>query len=64
MRKTVTAALEEAGNAGLEEATVELQVGQTLLLYTDGLPEAPNAEGHFFEMKGLERALRLVARTL
>lgn len=42
-----------------EEATVELHPGQTLLMYTDGLPESPNAQGHFFEMRGLERALRL-----
>ncbi|MHC4415177.1 MAG: PP2C family protein-serine/threonine phosphatase [Planctomycetota bacterium] len=40
-----------------EETTVELEPGQTLVLYTDGITEARGPDGTMFGMSGVERAL-------
>ena len=42
---------------GLEQATVQLRPGQTLVLYTDGIHEAMNAAGEMFGIAGIEEAL-------
>jgi sigma-B regulation protein RsbU (phosphoserine phosphatase) len=40
------------------EATVQLESGDTVLLYTDGITEARGADGDFFGMDRLTRAFR------
>ncbi len=42
---------------GLEEVTLDLEPGDLLFFYTDGLTEARNASGQMF---GLDRALRVL----
>jgi serine phosphatase RsbU (regulator of sigma subunit) len=37
--------------------TVELSVGESLLLFTDGVPDAPNAAGQQFQLKGIQAAI-------
>lgn len=44
-------------NIHLEEQTVDLALGDSLILYTDGVTEARNANGEFFGEEGLERAV-------
>jgi phosphoserine phosphatase RsbU/P len=46
----------------LTDATLELGLGDVLLLYTDGLTEARNAQGEFYGPERLAKALRQVAR--
>lgn len=41
----------------LDVQTVPLSAGDTLLLYTDGITEAANERGEFFEVAGLETAV-------
>lgn len=41
----------------LDVQTVPLSAGDTLLLYTDGITEAANERGEFFELAGLETAV-------
>jgi phosphoserine phosphatase RsbU/P len=41
-----------------EDATIELEPGQTLTLYTDGIPETRGPDGAFFGTEGIVRALR------
>lgn len=41
----------------LDVQTVPLLAGDTLLLYTDGITEAANERGEFFELAGLETAV-------
>jgi sigma-B regulation protein RsbU (phosphoserine phosphatase) len=43
--------------ARYEEATIQLQPGQTLLLYTDGVTDARGPDGSMFGVGGIERAL-------
>lgn len=40
-----------------EVGEVQLEVGQTLVLYTDGITEARDPAGRFFGTEGIERAL-------
>jgi sigma-B regulation protein RsbU (phosphoserine phosphatase) len=40
-----------------ESAEVQLEPGQTLVLYTDGITEARDPQGRFFGTEGIERAL-------
>jgi len=40
-----------------EDGTVQLQPGQTLVLYTDGINEAMNPQGDMFGIAGIEKAL-------
>ncbi len=40
-----------------EDAQIELQPGQTLVLYTDGITEARSPDGAMFGVGGIERAL-------
>jgi sigma-B regulation protein RsbU (phosphoserine phosphatase) len=40
-----------------EEATITLQSGQTLVLYTDGITEARSPKGEMFSITGMEKAL-------
>ncbi|MBN1512803.1 MAG: SpoIIE family protein phosphatase [Phycisphaerae bacterium] len=40
-----------------EEATIQLAPGQTLVLYTDGIPDAVNPARQHFGESGIERAL-------
>jgi len=40
-----------------EDATIELEPGQTLALYTDGIPETRSPDGAFFGTEGIVRAL-------
>jgi sigma-B regulation protein RsbU (phosphoserine phosphatase) len=46
------------GDADYETQRVRLQPGEGILLYTDGITEADNAAGEFFEERGLEEWLR------
>ena len=46
------------GDADYETQRVQLQPGEGILLYTDGITEAENASGQFFEEAGLEEWLR------
>ncbi len=45
----------------LEEVSVEINTGDVVLLYTDGLTEAANSRGEMFEQAGLEQALNKFA---
>jgi serine phosphatase RsbU (regulator of sigma subunit) len=45
----------------MDEQVISLQPGSTLLIYTDGLPDAMNSQGEFF---GLERLLRAIPALL
>ena len=47
--------IEEA--ASWQETTIQLQHGDTLLLYTDGLTEAQTSSGDFFELTRLQTTL-------
>lgn len=40
-------------NAVWTQATIKIDPGEVLLLYTDGIPDAQNSEGMFFEKKRL-----------
>ncbi len=42
---------------GVEESTVELAVGETLVMYTDGLTEARNAAGEQLELRAVQAAV-------
>ena len=44
-------------DADIEEETFELQAGECLMLFTDGVTEAISAEGSFFKVDGLMRCL-------
>jgi sigma-B regulation protein RsbU (phosphoserine phosphatase) len=44
-------------DAEYEEASVEIEPGQTLVLYTDGITEAMNPAGTMFGVDGIERSL-------
>jgi serine phosphatase RsbU (regulator of sigma subunit) len=44
--------------APYETKQMRLQPGDKIVLYSDGLSEAENAEGEFFDKKGLEETLR------
>ena len=44
-------------DADIEEETFELQAGECLMLYTDGVTEAISAEGSFFKVDGLLQCL-------
>jgi phosphoserine phosphatase RsbU/P len=41
-----------------EDATVQLEPGQTLTLYTDGIPETRSPDGTFFGTEGIINSLR------
>jgi phosphoserine phosphatase RsbU/P len=41
----------------VEESALELAVGDTLVLYSDGLTEARDANGKMFDVPGVERVL-------
>lgn len=41
-----------------EDATIQLEPGQTLTLYTDGIPETRSPDGEFFGNEGIQNALR------
>jgi serine phosphatase RsbU (regulator of sigma subunit) len=45
----------------LPEVTVEINTGDIVLLFTDGLTEATNAAGEMFDQAGLEQALNKYA---
>jgi len=40
-----------------EVAEIQLELGQTLVLYTDGITEARDPQGRFFGTEGIERSL-------
>ncbi len=40
-----------------ERASVQIDPGDVLVLYTDGIPEAQNAAGEFFKRQGLEQVI-------
>ena len=40
------------------ETSVQLQAGQSLVLYTDGINEATNADGQWFGVEGIVRAIQ------
>ena len=44
--------------AGYETKTVQLQPGDKVVLFSDGLSEAENADGQFFDRHGLQELLR------
>ncbi len=44
-------------NPVLETKSLPVASGSTLLLYTDGVTEARNGQGEFFELDGLQAAL-------
>lgn len=44
-------------NTAFENATITLQPGQTLVMYTDGITEAMSPRGEMFGVEGIERAL-------
>jgi len=41
-----------------EDATIQLEPGQTLTLYTDGIPETRSPDGAFFGTPGIVQAMR------
>ena len=41
-----------------QQQTVQLAVGDVLLLYTDGITEAQDAEGSFFDEERLQEVVR------
>jgi sigma-B regulation protein RsbU (phosphoserine phosphatase) len=43
----------------MDEQTIQLQPGSTLLLFTDGLPDAMNGQGDFFGAERLQRSVDL-----
>jgi serine phosphatase RsbU (regulator of sigma subunit) len=45
----------------LPEVTVEINAGDIVLLFTDGLTEATNSDGEMFDQAGLEQALHKYA---
>jgi phosphoserine phosphatase RsbU/P len=45
-------------DAAFDETTIQLQHGQTLLLYTDGISEARKHGGEMLGSKGIEQSLR------
>jgi sigma-B regulation protein RsbU (phosphoserine phosphatase) len=45
-------------DATWEQATVELAPGDCLILYTDGIPEAENGQGEFFEENSLVETVK------
>jgi serine phosphatase RsbU (regulator of sigma subunit) len=47
----------------LPVSSLELEVGDILCLYSDGLIESRGADGKLFELEGLHRALEVAART-
>ena len=57
--------LDEAGSvplgimeeASYSQATLQLEVGQTLVLYTDGVTEAKSPRGESFGIEGIEASL-------
>ena len=40
-----------------EKATVQIGLGDVLVLYTDGIPDAQNKQGEFFEDRLLQKAI-------
>ena len=44
-------------NAQFSVAHLQLHIGDSILLYTDGIPEAMNADGIMFEMDGMQSVL-------
>ena len=44
--------------AAYEVKTIQLQPGDKLVLFSDGLSEAANADGEFFDKKALKEVLR------
>ncbi len=48
-------------DAGISDAEAELQPGESLVLYTDGVTDASDPEGRFFDEKRLELVLRNAA---
>ncbi len=49
-------------SAAYQVETVDLEPGDKVILYTDGLTEAENAEGKFFGMDALKQMLRSLAQ--
>jgi hypothetical protein len=45
-------------DAQYTRGTTQIEVGNFLLIYTDGIPEAKNRRGEFFGEAGLRRLLR------
>lgn len=48
----------EAFNKVMEEATIKLEKGDVLVLYTDGITEAQNEEGEFYDEKRLFKLIK------
>lgn len=48
-------------DAGISESSAELQPGDTLVLYTDGVIDASDPEGRFYDEKRLELVLKNAA---
>jgi len=44
--------------AAWDHATIEIRPGDILVLYTDGIPEAQNADGEFFHRSNLEAIIK------
>jgi sigma-B regulation protein RsbU (phosphoserine phosphatase) len=57
------AALGMSPQLDVEQASVQLSVGDTIVLYTDGITEARNAEGEEFGEKRLRSLLQSLATT-
>jgi sigma-B regulation protein RsbU (phosphoserine phosphatase) len=59
------AALGLMPDASYREFNLELQPGETLIAYSDGLPEARNEQGEFFgEQRLLEQLTRIAAQPI
>jgi serine phosphatase RsbU (regulator of sigma subunit) len=56
--KTYGQALGVFNEIDLDEQTVKLSEGSMLLLYSDGIPEAPNRKNVIFGIEGLEKTVR------